>query len=81
MLVFINGPMGVGKTQVAHELAHRLDGGFVLDPERLGKAIQRMTPPRLRTEWWQENALWRRTLSDLAADLSDRYDLVVLIPG
>lgn len=79
MLVWINGPGGVGKTQVAHELAHRLPGSFVCDPELLGIAIQRMTPPGLRADF-QDSTAWRRGVREITADLAARFDGVVLIP-
>jgi hypothetical protein len=72
--------MGVGKTQVAHELAARAPGGFVCDPELLGKAIQRMTPPALVGEW-QHHPVWRRGLVQIAAEASERHDGVLVLPA
>ena len=46
MIVWINGTFGVGKTQVAHELARRLGHGWVADPELVGYGLQRMLPRR-----------------------------------
>jgi len=58
VLVWINGPFGVGKTQTAFALRRRLPGSFVCDPEQLGFGIQRMTPPGLRGDF-QDVPLWR----------------------
>ncbi|GHG01080.1 hypothetical protein GCM10017783_11610 [Deinococcus piscis] len=57
-ILWINGPFGVGKTQAAYALAQRLPGSFVCDPEQLGFALQRMTPPLLRGDF-QDIPLWR----------------------
>ncbi|MBH5337567.1 AAA family ATPase [Streptomyces pactum] len=59
MLIWINGPFGVGKTQVAHELCRRLPGGFVCDPEQLGFGLHRMLPGPLRGDF-QDLPAWRR---------------------
>lgn len=80
MLIWINGPGGVGKTQVAHELAYRLPGGFVCDPEPLGFAIQRMIPPPLRTDF-QAFPQWRSGVVAVLDDLLSRHDGVVIVPG
>ncbi len=79
MLVWVNGPFGVGKTQVAHELARRLPNGFVSDPEQLGFALRRMLPPPIRGNF-QRLPLWRSTCRDLLSDILDRYDGVVVAP-
>jgi hypothetical protein len=80
MLIWINGPMGVGKTQIAHELHHRfLGSSFVCDPELLGLAIQRMLPSPMREEF-QSFSLWRQGVRELAAHLAKGFDGVVLLP-
>jgi hypothetical protein len=48
MLVWINGPFGVGKTAIAFELSRRLPGSAVCDPEHLGYGMRRMLPAPLR---------------------------------
>lgn len=48
MLLWINGPFGGGKTQTAHELARRLPGSVICDPERVGFGLHRMMPAGLR---------------------------------
>lgn len=64
MLIWINGPFGVGKTQVAHELHRRLPGSFVCDPEELGFGLHRMLPGRLRGDF-QDLEVWRRGTFDM----------------
>ena len=69
MILWINGPFGVGKTQVAYELHRRLPHSFVCDPEFLGFALRGMWPPELRGDF-QDDPVWRegtrRTLERLA---------------
>jgi DNA polymerase III delta prime subunit len=58
MLLWINGPFGVGKTQTAHELARRLPGSTLCDPEHVGFGLHRMSPPSLRGDF-QDLRSWR----------------------
>ncbi|GAA5154550.1 hypothetical protein GCM10023340_38320 [Nocardioides marinquilinus] len=63
MLIWVNGPFGVGKTAVAHELARRLDvertgRAVVCDPEHVGFGLHRMMPPALRGDF-QDLPAWR----------------------
>lgn len=64
MLVWINGPFGVGKTQVAHELRRRLSGSVICDPEQVGFGLHRMTPPGLRVDF-QDLASWRQGVHEV----------------
>ena len=58
MLVWINGPFGVGKTQTAHELQRRLPGSVICDPEQIGFGLHRAMPATLRGDF-QDLAAWR----------------------
>jgi hypothetical protein len=57
MIIWINGPFGVGKTSVARELVALIPDARIVDPERIGYVMK-------RTFWrhhdYQDVALWRR---------------------
>ncbi|SEJ85805.1 AAA domain-containing protein [Deinococcus reticulitermitis] len=79
MLIWVNGPFGVGKTQTAYELHRRLPPSFVCDPEQLGFGIQRMTPPELRGDF-QDVPLWREGVYQLLDHTLTHADRVVIVP-
>jgi hypothetical protein len=64
MLLWINGPCGVGKTATAFELHRRLPGSVVCDPEHVGYGMFRMLPPSLRRRW-QDIPAWRHSVLEL----------------
>jgi predicted kinase len=64
MLLWINGPCGVGKTATASELNRRLPGSVVCDPEPVGYGMRRMLPPSLRCRW-QDIPAWRYSVPEL----------------
>src|ERR1700689_878409 len=64
MLLWINGPCGVGKTATAFELNRRLPGSVVCDPEHVGYGMLRMLPRSLRPRW-QEIPAWRHAVLEL----------------
>jgi hypothetical protein len=64
MLLWINGPSGVGKTATAFELNRRLPGSVVCDPEYVGYGMRRMLPPSLRRSW-QDIPAWRHSVLEL----------------
>ena len=57
MIIWLNGPFGVGKTSVARELVGLIPDARIVDPERIGYVMK-------RTFWrhhdYQDVALWRR---------------------
>ncbi|WP_431041616.1 AAA family ATPase [Streptomyces sp. P1-3] len=79
MLLWINGPFGVGKTQVAYELHRRLPGSFVCDPEHLGFALRRMLPEPMRGDF-QDLALWRRGVHEMLDSVVRGFDGTVIVP-
>jgi hypothetical protein len=64
VLLWINGPCGVGKTATASELSRRLPGSLIRDPEHVGYGMLRMLPASQRPRW-QELPAWRRSVREL----------------
>lgn len=79
MLLWINGPFGVGKTQTAYELNRRLDGSVVCDPEFVGYGLHRTMPRELRRDF-QDFAAWRQGVFEVLDHTLRRYDGPVIAP-
>lgn len=79
MLIWINGPFGVGKTQTAFELYDRLPGSFVSDPEEHGFALFRTLPRNLRGDF-QDLPMWRHVTFETLRHLSDHHAGPVIVP-
>ncbi|HEU5007532.1 MAG TPA: AAA family ATPase [Jatrophihabitantaceae bacterium] len=58
MIVWLNGPFGVGKSSVARELVRLVPKSRIHDPERLGWLLKR-TVGRLRPGDYQQLSLWQ----------------------
>lgn len=77
MIVWLNGPFGVGKSAVADELTRRRSGAGQYDPERVGWLLKR-TVGVLRPGDYQNLRLWRRaTVSGAARQAHSDDPLVV----
>jgi hypothetical protein len=79
MLVWINGPGGVGKTATAYELNRRLPGSVVCNPEHVGYGMHRMLPPALRSNWWNLPAL-RHSIVELLRLTQSAGEGPVIVP-
>jgi hypothetical protein len=79
MLVWINGPFGVGKTAIASELNRRLPGSAVCDPEHVGFGMRRMLPASLRGNF-QDIPAWRHAVRELLGRILATYDGPVIAP-
>jgi AAA domain len=80
MLLWINGPSGVGKTATADELNRRLPGSVVCDPGPVGGSMRRMLPPSLR-RFWQEIPAWRHAVLELLRMTLAEHDGPVIAPA
>ena len=58
MIIWLNGPFGVGKTTVAARLVDRLPHSAMVNPERLGWVLRR-TVGAFRPGDYQDLTLWR----------------------
>lgn len=79
MLLWINGPFGVGKTQTAYELNRRLAGSVVCDPEFVGYGLHRTMPRELRRDF-QDFPAWRQGVFEVLDHTLRRYDGTVIAP-
>lgn len=79
MLLWINGPFGGGKTQTAFELARRLPGSVVCDPEHIGFGLHRTLPPELRFDF-RELAAWREGTYETLDLALRKHDGPVIAP-
>jgi hypothetical protein len=59
MILFINGPFGVGKTSVARLLVHKMPRSMLYDPEMIGADLHRILGHFKKVEDFQDYALWR----------------------
>ena len=80
MILFINGPFGVGKTSVARLLVERLPNAMLYDPEVIGYVLRR-TPGLIRkVDDYQEYALWRGLVVAAARVLRATSARTLVIP-
>ena len=79
MLVWINGPFGVGKTAVAADLHRRVPGSVICDPEHVGIGMHRMLPRSQRGDY-QDLPAWRRSVRELLARTLATYPGPVIAP-
>ena len=74
MILWLNGPFGVGKSTVAAELVDRWPGARVVDPERIGYVVQRTF---WRGQDYQDVDLWRRLTVRAVARAHRRGPVIV----
>jgi predicted ABC-type ATPase len=79
MLIWINGPFGVGKTATAYELNRRLPGSVVCDPAHVGFGMRRMLPPSLRGNF-QDIPAWRNAVTELLSQALAECDVPIIVP-
>lgn len=80
MIIWINGPYGVGKSTLAEKLAQLLPESFLFDAEKVGDAVRDNLPERFFRETYEEYPLWYDLCCRLLGELNEVYDGCVLVP-
>ncbi len=80
MIIWINGPFGVGKTQTSYELKYRVPNSIVVDPEEVGFFLQKQMLPESRLPDFQDYSLWRKWVSELLHEAQNDRKRVVIVP-
>jgi hypothetical protein len=80
MILFINGPFGVGKSSVARVLVRKAPHSRLYDPEVIGAVLHRALGPFGKVEDYQDYALWRPLLVGGARVLKTVSTRTLVIP-
>ncbi|HEL1702798.1 TPA: AAA family ATPase [Streptococcus suis] len=80
MIIWLNGPFGVGKTTLANILHKRIENSYLYDPELLGDFLQHQLPQTVCPEDFQDYSIWRQTTYKIVFDLATKTDKIIIIP-
>ena len=80
MIIFVNGPFGVGKTTAADLLVERIPHAMVYDPEVIGSYVRYLLRAVEQAEDYQDHLLWRILTVDVARLLRETYRRSLVVP-
>ena len=80
MLIWLNGPFGIGKTATAEALVRALPQALLFDPERLGAVLRPMLATVETVEDFQDLRPWRRLVVETARVLRETYGCPLIMP-
>lgn len=79
MLVWINGAFGSGKTTIAEALVAQMADALLYDPEQVGLMLGHLVPSS-PTGDFQDLAIWRHLVADVAAAMAAHYRCPLVVP-
>lgn len=81
MILWIDGPYGVGKSTLAEKLQERNPHSFIFDAEEVGNAVRDNRPESLfRGYIFEEYPMWFQMCAELLLDIVSQYDGDIYIP-
>lgn len=81
MILWIDGPYGVGKSTLAEELVKLNKNSFIFDAESVGNAVRDNMPRELFNGYIFENyGLWFKTIEELLKEIVGRYNGDIYVP-
>lgn len=80
MIIWLNGPFGVGKTTLANLLHQKIQNSILYDPEQLGDFFQEILPKDVCPDDFQDYPIWRKTTHQIIRDLATKTGKVIIVP-
>lgn len=80
MIIFVNGPFGVGKTTAVAELNKLIPDALIIDPEKVGHMLWAQLPEVLRTEEFELEPISQALTRTLIEQAHWTYGRDLLIP-
>ena len=79
MIVWLNGPFGVGKTTVGRYLVEEWNDAILFDPELIGMIV-RATVPKEASVDFQTLRVWRESVLHFAQSFDRTYPGPIIVP-
>jgi hypothetical protein len=79
MIIWINGPFGIGKSHTAYELVGRIENSFLYNPEKVGFVLQKQLPIWKSVNDFQDSKAWRSYNYEHLHEI-DASDQVIIVP-
>ncbi|MEI4362563.1 AAA family ATPase [Streptococcus suis] len=76
MIIWLNGPFGVGKTTLANILHKRIENSYLYDSELLGDFLQHQLPQTVCPEDFQDYSVWRQSTYKIVFDLTAKQEII-----
>ena len=80
MLIWLNGPFGVGKTSAAEALIERLRCAALFDPEPVGSMLRHLLGSVEPVDDFQDLAAWRAAVPALVRILRQSHTATLVMP-
>ncbi|MFI7633004.1 AAA family ATPase [Nonomuraea sp. NPDC049400] len=80
MIIWLNGPHGIGKTTTAAALARRIPGSCVFDPETVGFILRRTLEGVRPVSDFRHWPPWRRMVATAAVSISEYVESTLILP-
>lgn len=81
MILWIDGPYGVGKSTLANALHEREPDSFIFDAEAVGNAVRDNLPPEMFNGWIFEGyPLWFHMCAALLTEIAGNFSGTVYVP-
>lgn len=80
MIIWLNGPFGVGKSTLANLLHQEIPDSILYDPELLGDFFQENLPKAVCPEDFQDYPIWRQITVQIIRDLATKTGKVIIVP-
>ncbi|WP_125607034.1 AAA family ATPase [Lapidilactobacillus bayanensis] len=80
MIIWLNGPFGVGKIQVAAELQRRINGAILYDPHELGRLLTKQLPKALQEDNFEDYPEWRQWTYQLLKKMATQTQQTIIVP-
>jgi deoxyadenosine/deoxycytidine kinase len=80
MIIFINGPFGVGKTTIAEQLVQAVPNSLLFDPEYIGYMLRKIVEPIEKPYDFQDLPMWRTLVVATAQTLLENYGRTLIMP-
>lgn len=81
LIIWINGPFGVGKTTISNELHRWITDSYIYDPEMAGEFIWNNSPECMRRKGdFQDISLWRDFNLSMLKYIYENYSGTIIVP-